>query len=237
MRHAHLSALALALVAAPAAAQTGRTAALAKHGMVASAHYLASEVGDRVLQHGGNAVDAAVATAFALEVVYPTAGNIGGGGFLVYHGADGKVTTINFRERAPLAATERMYLDEKGEVRANSNHDGILSVGVPGTVAGLWLAQKKYGKRPWAELLQPAIDFAEKGIPSSWATQNIQKRLAAHPDSFPTMAQAFLKTGATLYEPGELWKQPDLAATLKRIQKDGPDGFYRGRTAKLIADY
>ena len=225
------------LIAPGLAAQTGRTAAPSKHGMVASAHYLASEVGDRVLQHGGNAVDAAVATAFALEVVYPTAGNIGGGGFLVYHSADGKVTTFNLRERAPLASTERMYLDEQGNIRNNSNHDGILAVGVPGTVAGFWMAHQKYGKRPWAELLQPAVDLAEKGIPSSWAMQNIQKRLAAHPDSFATMARAFLKNGAGVYEPGELWKQPDLAATLKRIQKDGRDGFYRGVTAKLIADY
>jgi gamma-glutamyltranspeptidase/glutathione hydrolase len=205
--------------------------------MVSTAHFLASAVGNRVLEEGGNAVDAAVATAFALAVVHPAAGNIGGGGFLVYHGADGLVTAFNFRERAPLAATERMYLDERGEIRNNTNHEGLLSVGVPGTVAGLWLAHRRLGSKPWRALVQPAIELAEQGFPSSWATQRMQEWLVENGDSFPSTARAFLKNGTSPYEPGEVWKQPDLAKTLKRIRKDGHDGFYRGTTARLIADF
>ena len=130
-----------------AIAQSGRIPAPAKNGMVVSSHYLASEVGKEVLQNGGNAIDAAVATAFALAVTLPSAGNIGGGGFLVYHGAEGEITSFNFREKAPLAATERMFLDENGEIKDNSNHRGPLSVGVPGTVAGLWMAHQKLGSK------------------------------------------------------------------------------------------
>jgi gamma-glutamyltranspeptidase/glutathione hydrolase len=236
MRTVALAALALFLPH-PLAAQSGRTAAPAKHGMVSSAHYLASDAGNAVLERGGNAVDAAVATAFALAVVYPTAGNIGGGGFLVYHDTAGRVTAFNFREKAPLAATERMYLDENGEIRDNANHEGLLSVGVPGTVAGLWLAHQRLGSRPWRELVQPAIDLAEKGFPSSWAMQGFQRWLSERADQYPTTARTFLKPGNQPYDPGELWKQPELAATLKRIQRQGHDGFYRGRTAELIAAY
>ena len=125
--------------------QHGRMPAPAKEGMVVSSHYLASQAGMQVLKNGGNAVDAAIATAFALAVTLPSAGNIGGGGFLVYHGADGTSTTFNFREKAPQAASERMYLDANGQIKDNSNHEGPLSVGVPGTVAGLWMAHGKLG--------------------------------------------------------------------------------------------
>lgn len=221
-------------------AQSGRIPAPAKNGMVTSSHYLASEIGSQVLKDGGNAVDAAVATAFALAVTLPSAGNIGGGGFLVYHGADGHVTSFNFREKAPLAATRDMYLDEEGKIKDNSNHRGPLSVGVPGTVAGLWMAHQKLGKRPWAELLQPAIDLAEKGMPSTWAMQGFLSRLqSSYYDDpiYEATKEAFLKNGTELYQPGEIWKQPDLAATLKRIQKKGKDGFYQGKTAKLLADF
>ena len=157
--------------------QSGRTPAPARQGMVVSSHYLASEAGRDVLRKGGNAVDAAVATAFALAVTLPAAGNIGGGGFLVYHGNDGEVTSFNFREKAPAAATATMYLDENGEIRDNSNHDGPLSVGVPGTVAGLWLAHQRLGSKPWAELVQPAVELAEKGFPSTWAMQGFLEYL------------------------------------------------------------
>lgn len=219
-------------------AQSGRTPAPAREGMVVSSHYLGSEVGKAVLRDGGNAVDAAVATAFALAVTLPSAGNIGGGGFLVYHGADGEVTAFNFREKAPLAATPDMYLDENGEIRDNSNHDGPLSVGVPGTVAGLWMAHQRLGGKPWAELLQPAVDLAEKGFPSTWNMQGFLTDLQGKNEPMYAAAKkAFLKNGTDLYEPGELWKQPDLAATLKRIQKNGRDGFYKGKTARLIAKF
>ncbi len=226
-----------ALVAAPLAAQSGRTPAQARNGMVVSNHYLASEAGRDVLKAGGNAIDATIATAFALAVTLPSAGNIGGGGFIVYHTADGRATTINFRETAPAAATERMYLGPDGEVKDDSNHEGLLSVGVPGTVAGLWMAHQKYGKLPWARLVQPAIDLAEQGFPSTWDMQGILRTFQQNRDRWPSTARAFLKNGTDLYEPGELWKQPDLGRTLRRIQRQGRDGFYTGETARLIADF
>ncbi len=219
-------------------AQSGRTPAVGRNGMVVSSHYLASEAGKEALRKGGNAVDAAVATAFALAVTLPSAGNIGGGGFLVYYGADGKTTTFNFREKAPSVASATMYLDENGAIRNNSNHEGPLSVGIPGTVAGLWMAHQRMGSLPWAELVQPAIDLAEKGFPSTWDMQGYLQQVQGltHP-MYDATKKAFLKDGKDLYTPGEPWKQPDLAETLKRIQKEGRDGFYKGKTAKLLAGY
>ncbi len=218
--------------------QSGRTPAPAKNGMVVSSNYLGSEAGIQILKKGGNAVDAAVATAFALAVTLPSAGNIGGGGFLVYHGADGDKTCFNFREKAPAKATETMYLNQDGELIKGSNHFGTLSVGVPGTVAGLWKAHQKYGKLPWKDLVQPAIDLAEKGHPASWRDQPFLKRLQEQKDKlYEGSRKAFLKNGNTLYEPGENFKQSDLAATLKRIQKDGRDGFYKGKTAKIFTKF
>ncbi len=226
-----------AVLATPITAQSGRTPAPAKNGMVVSNHYLASEAGRDVLKEGGNAIDAAVATAFALAVTLPSAGNIGGGGFLIYQTATGTATTFNFREVAPAAATERMYLGPDGEVKDDANHEGLLSVGVPGTVAGLWQAHQKYGKLPWARLVQPAIDLAEKGFPSSWDMQGIQRTFQQRAARWPGTARAFLKNGTDIYEPGETWRQPDLGRTLRRIQRDGRDGFYKGETARLIADF
>jgi gamma-glutamyltranspeptidase/glutathione hydrolase len=231
-----LSLLAL-IVSLPLVAQSGRTPVPARHAMVSSSHYLASQIGDRVLRRGGNAVDAAVATAFALAVALLAAGNIGGGGFLVFHGADGEVTSFDFRERAPLAATESMYLDDYGEIRDDSNHEGLLSVGVPGTVAGLWLAHQRLGSLPWRDLVEPAIALAEDGIPSSWSMQPFLRQLAEDADDFPSTARAFLKPGNVPYEPGETWRQTDLARTLRRIAESGSDGFYRGETARLIAEF
>jgi len=237
-RFAATAATVLMASGAPLLAQSGRLAAPSREGMVVSSHHLASEVGSEILERGGNAVDAAVATAFALAVTLPSAGNIGGGGFLVYHGADGEVTSFNFRERAPLASTPTMYLDENGEVRDNSNHDGLLAVGVPGTVAGMWLAHQRLGALPWKDLVEPAIRLAADGFPSTWAMQGWLRSLER--DSSPLYAatrRAFLKGGTGLYEPGEIWKQPDLAATLRRIRDDGKDGFYAGKTAELLAAF
>ncbi|MDE2662235.1 MAG: gamma-glutamyltransferase [Gemmatimonadota bacterium] len=226
------------VVLAPLAAQSGRMAAPSRGGMVVSSHYLGSEAGQEILDKGGNAVDAAVATAFALAVTLPSAGNVGGGGFLVYHGADGEVTTFNFREKAALAATERMYLGPDGEVRDNSNHIGLLAVGVPGTVAGMWKAHQRLGRLPWADLLEPAIRLAEDGMPSTWAMQNWLRSLPGRAGPlYDATRAAFLKDGVRMYEPGETFRQPDLAETLRRIQADGHDGFYRGETAKLLADF
>jgi gamma-glutamyltranspeptidase/glutathione hydrolase len=194
-------------------------------------------VGVEILRKGGNAVDAAIATAFAMAVTWPSAGNIGGGGFLVYHGADGTTTTFDFREKAPLAATKTMYLDENGEVRDNSNHDGILAVGVPGTVAGLELAHQRLGSMEWAELLQPAIDIARNGMPISWHLHDAFKGYQDEWNLYPSSAKIFLHADGSFYQPDDLWVQSDLANTLERIQKNGRDGFYKGRTADLIADF
>ncbi|OGU09933.1 MAG: gamma-glutamyltransferase [Gemmatimonadetes bacterium RBG_16_66_8] len=228
-------ALSALIPGAPVLAQSGRTPAPARRGMVTSGHYLASAVGTEILRKGGNAVDAAVATAFALAVTLPFAGNVGGGGFLVYHSADGQATAFNFREKAPIAATVTMYLDDTGAVRDNSNHAGLLAVGVPGTVAGLALAHRRLGSRPWRELVQPAVNLAEEGIPTSWADVDFSQWATEHREQYPTTAKAFARNGTTPYQAGESWKQPELAATLKRIRDQGRDGFYTGETARLIA--
>ncbi|MCI0517569.1 MAG: gamma-glutamyltransferase [Woeseiaceae bacterium] len=219
------------------AGAAGRVAVRGYNGVVASSSTIASEVGIEVLRDGGNAVDAAIATAFALAVTWPTAGNIGGGGFLVYYGADGFATTFDFREKAPLAATADMYQDADGNVKDNSNHEGILAVGVPGTVAGLQLAHQRLGSRKWKDLVEPAIRLASDGIPISWKLHDDFKRSKARFDRYPSSAKVFSKRDGSLYEPGDTWVQKDLAATLRRIQKDGRDGFYKGRTAQLIADF
>ncbi|MCH4823843.1 gamma-glutamyltransferase [Gramella lutea] len=221
----------------PVFAQGGRIPVSAENGMVVSSHHLASDVGKDILKKGGSAVDASVATAFALAVTLPSAGNIGGGGFLVYYGKDGENTTFNFREKAPLAATKRMYLGEDGKVRENSNHDGILSVGVPGTVAGLFTAHKKYGKLDWKELVQPAIDLADNGFEVSEPLAGFSQWLDRNKSEFPSTAKVFLKPDGTPYEPGDLLIQKDLAETLKRIRDKGVAGFYQGKTADLIASF
>ncbi len=217
--------------------QSGRIPTRAENGMVVTSHYLASEVGNDILQQGGNAIDATVATAFALAVTLPSAGNIGGGGFIVYHGNDGHRTTYNFREKAPLAATEDMFLGTDGKIKDNSNHEGLLAVGVPGTVAGLYKAHKELGKLPWKTLVAPAIELAEKGIPSTYNMNWFLEWTKKNKNEYASTAKAFLKNGTEVYKPGEIWKQPDLAETLKRIQANGADGFYKGKTAGLIVAY
>lgn len=220
-------------------AQSGRTPVRAENGMVVTSHYLASEVGRDILAKGGNAIDASVATAFALAVTLPSAGNLGGGGFLVYHGSNGDKTSFNFREKAPLASTPNMFLGKDGKIKDNSNHEGLLSVGVPGTVAGLYDAHQKMGSLPWQELLQPAIELAENGFESTYNMNWFLNWVKDKKDDalYAATAKTFLKNGEEVYKPGETWKQPDLAKTLKRIQKNGADGFYKGKTAKLIADF
>ncbi len=208
-----------------------------RHGVVSSSSAIASEVGLEILKKGGNAVDAAVATAFAMAVTWPSAGNIGGGGFLVYHGADGEATAFDFREKAPLAATSTMFLDTDGNVRDNSNHDSLLAVGVPGTVAGMARAHERLGSLEWKELLQPAINLARDGFPLSWHLAESFTENKEWWDRYPSSAKIFLKADGSSYEAGDLWRQPDLAETLERIQRDGKDGFYKGETARLIADF
>jgi gamma-glutamyltranspeptidase/glutathione hydrolase len=215
--------------------QAARAPVRAKHGIVVSAHPLASQAGVDVLKRGGNAVDAAVATGFALAVLHPAAGNIGGGGFMIVRMNDGTTTAIDFREKAPAAAHERMYLDEHGNVVSRSNHEGYLAVGVPGTVAGFDLAHKRFGTKKWIDLVAPAIKLAEDGFALSWELADEFAGLKNEFLRYPASAKVFLKRGEATYEPGETWKQPDLARTLRRIARNGRDGFYRGETARLLA--
>lgn len=204
--------------------------------MVVSDHKLASAVGAEILKKGGNAIDASVATAFALAVTHPQAGNIGGGGFIVYFSSAGNTTTIDFREKAPLKATPDMFLDENGQLINGSNHEGLKSVGVPGTVAGLYLAHQKYGKLPWKDLVQPAVELAENGFELSYTLADHAKRFREN-GKIEFMAQFFNNANGQPTQMGEIWKQPALALTLKRIRDKGKDGFYKGETAKEIAQH
>jgi gamma-glutamyltranspeptidase/glutathione hydrolase len=202
--------------------------------MVVSASSIASEAGRDVLAAGGNAVDAAIATGFALAVTYPAAGNVGGGGFMVVRFPDGRATTFDFRERAPSAATPDMFTDSTGAYSARIHHDSYRSVGVPGTVAGFALAHRRYGDTQWARLVDPAVRLARDGflVPIGLA----QSLESARPQFSPYAASvtAYTRNGAS-YTAGERLLQPDLARTLTRIRDEGQDGFYRGETARLIA--
>jgi gamma-glutamyltranspeptidase/glutathione hydrolase len=203
-------------------------------GMVVSQNHVASEVGARVLEEGGTAVDAAVATAFALAVVHPSAGNIGGGGFMVYRPSSGEPVAYDFREVAPAKATATMFLVD-GVYKSEVHHNSYLSVGVPGTVAGLHLAWKESGKLTWRRLIDPAIALARDGFPLTEGLARSLSDVVQRPQmqkSAAAVAQ-FSKNG-TPYAAGELLKQPDLARTLERIAAQGPAGFYEGETARLI---
>jgi len=208
----------------------------APHAIVTSVHELASRAGVEMLRSGGNAVDAAVATGFALAVVHPQAGNLGGGGFLLLRNATGEIHFIDFREKAPAAAAEKMYLDAQGNVIPESNKDssivGYKSIGVPGSVAGLVYAEKKYGKLSLEKVIAPAIKLAHDGFPLAFEDAqdlNKDKYLA----QFPESKRVFLRDG-NYYQPGELLKQPELARTLERIAKN-PDDFYHGAMARELA--
>ena len=209
----------------------------AKNGMVASSNGLSSEIGVAVLKKGGNAIDAAVATAFSLAVTLPSAGNIGGGGFIVYMDKDGKTTTIDFREKAPLKATNDMYLDDNGILIDGINHKSALAIGVPGTVAGLFKAHKKYGKLLWATLVQPAIDQAKNGFPFNWSLYAAAGHFSKKGTENAFMDSYFRNDKGAVVQPDELWVQPELAATLTLIRDNGKDGFYKGHVAKKIAKW
>lgn len=207
-----------------------------QNGMVVSDNQIASEVGADILQQGGNAIDATVATALALAVVHPQAGNIGGGGFIVYLDAEGASTTFDFREKAPLAATVDMFMDENGDYIPMINHNGLLAVGVPGTISGLWKAHQQYGSIPWADLVQPAVELAENGFPLSFAlAQHAERFFNSDEDEF--MQNFYTNGEGRPLTMGEIWKQPALAETLKRIRDNGHDGFYKGETARLLAKH
>jgi gamma-glutamyltranspeptidase/glutathione hydrolase len=200
-------------------------------GMVSSTDRIASEVGVEVLRRGGNAVDAAVATHFALAVINPEAGNIGGGGFMVLRMMDGRTAALDFREKAPLAATQDMYLDPRGELTDRSRI-GHLAAGVPGSVAGMWEAHRRFGSLPWAELIQPAVNLAEGIVIHERLAQSLQ-RFEKDLRQYPATAAAFLM-GGQAPRVGDRLVQRDLAETLGRIRRAGKDGFYQGRTAALV---
>jgi len=201
---------------------------------VSSAHPLASEAGMYVMQHGGNAVDAAIATQWALAVVYPTAGNIGGGGFLVARLSSGKNISIDYREMAPGKATENMYVDPKtGKANTRLSQSGHLASGVPGTPAGLF-ASLKYAKLPMKKLIQPAIDLAEKGFAITEREANRLNNLQQQLERVNTSLPVFYREKK--WQAGDTLIQPDLANTLKRIRDKGQPGFYEGETADLIVN-
>jgi gamma-glutamyltranspeptidase / glutathione hydrolase len=206
-------------------------AVTAPHAMVVSAHPLASQAGVEILKQGGNATDAAVAVGFALEVVLPDAGNIGGGGFFVQRAAGGEVAALDYREAAPARASRDMYLDSAGNMTDRSLY-GHLASGVPGSVAGLYAAWKRYGSLPWATVIAPAIRLAQGHIIDTARSRDIasDRELLAR---FPASRAQFLVHDSAP-PPGTMWRQPDLARTLQLISDSGPDVFYRGHIADLI---
>lgn len=209
---------------------------ISTNAMVVSAQDEATKIGVEVLKKGGNAVDAMVAVHFALAVVHPTAGNIGGGGFMVYRTDKGEAYTLDFREKAPLAASKHMYLDERKEINTNQSREGHLAAGVPGSVAGMAQAHERFGKLPWAELLAPAISLAENGFAVSQTQAddfNQHQKQFQQNNADPSQAPLLRANG---WKTGDLLVQKQLAATLKRIQQEGREGFYEGETARLIAE-
>ncbi|MFV0276564.1 MAG: gamma-glutamyltransferase, partial [Parahaliea sp.] len=208
---------------------------VAQHGMVVGPEALATEIGKRILQQGGNAVDAAVATGFALAVSYPRAGNLGGGGFMLIHLAgERRETFIDYRETAPAAATRELFLDDSGAVDRLRVYFSHQSAGVPGTVAGLLYAQQKYGRLTRQQVLAPAIDLAEQGLVVSFALNFEINARADRLRENPEARRLFFKADDSLYDIGDTWRQPDLAWTLKQIAENGAEGFYRGEVARRI---
>jgi gamma-glutamyltranspeptidase/glutathione hydrolase len=236
------------LVLSPASSQTAhefrdqpdiprewpREAVRAAHGMVATDEALASQAGVDILKRGGNAIDAAVATAFALAVVEPAAGNIGGGGFMLVRLANGKTNFFDYREMAPGKATRDMYINPDGTLDKQASVIGYRSIAVPGTVAGLALALRTHGTMKLAQVLQPAIRYAEEGIPITEKLAHEFQEQRPDLQRFSMSNHVFLNDGK-MYQVGETLRQPELAATLKRIAKNGPDGFYKGETAQMVA--
>ena len=230
--------LALALTLAPSL-RAQRAPVEAEHGMVTSVHELASLAGLEMLQRGGNAIDAAVATGLALTVVHPFAGNIGGGGFMLIRLADGRSVALDYRESAPAASSRDMYVGPDGNVLSGpaSSTVGWRASGVPGSVAGFALALEKYGsgKLSWADVCEPARRLAADGHRVTPIAAALHRTHAKLLTPFDESKKIFLNGGA-FWKPGDLWKQPDLAATFARLQKNGPREFYEGTTARLIAE-
>lgn len=209
------------------------TGLVAAKSMVVSARQEASKVGAEIIQKGGNAFDAMVATELALAVAYPYAGNLGGGGFMVYRKANGEVGSLDYREKAPLAATKDMFLDKEGNVIKGKSTETALAIGVPGTIAGVFAVHKKLGSLPMSEILKPVIDLAERGVV---VTQKQEKRLQAYHDAIVKINGPTTLLAGNFKE-NDTIKYPALANTLKRIAKNGRNEFYKGETAKILVNY
>jgi gamma-glutamyltranspeptidase/glutathione hydrolase len=222
----------LSCLFAAASAHAANQPVTARDGMVVSQHVLASEVGAEMLREGGNAIDAAVATAFALAVVHPSAGNVGGGGFLVYRPAEGEPAAYDFRETAPQGAGPEMFLVD-GRYDKDLHHHSHLAVGVPGTVAGLHMAWRENGSLSWRRLIEPAIGLAGSGFVVTEGLAQSLARALPRMQRYPASVRQFTRGGEP-YQLGDRLRQQDLATTLERIAVAGPDGFYKGRTAELI---
>ncbi len=230
-------ALILLLILTPAAApQAQRDQGVpSKSGLVVCTSAPACDVGADVLDRGGNAVDAAVATAFALAVTHPSAGNIGGGGFMIVRTPSGDVTAIDYREKAPLKATRTMYLGKDGTIDRSLTSAGYLAPGVPGTVRGLEAAHKRFGKLPWKDVVMPAVDLAEKGFTMSASlARGLNAQLTGAMGRFPASVAAYGKPGGGAWQAGDRLILADLAKTLRAIATDGPDAFYAGWIADLV---
>src|SRR6476659_115368 len=225
--------------------QTGQVTALAasrepvraRHGIVASTNEVASQVGVDIMKRGGNAIDAAIAVAFALAVTHPAAGNLGGGGFMMIRLKDGRTTAIDYREMAPAAAHRDIYLDKNGKLIEGKGGSlvGYRAAGVPGTVRGMELALQKYGsgKLTWSQLVEPARQLAANGFHITYSLARSLRGTKDYLSTYPETKRIYLKGGA-LYKEGELFRQPELAATFARLQRSGPNEFYEGETARLI---
>ena len=207
-----------------------------KDGLVVCVSTLASDVGASILARGGNAVDAAVATAFALAVTHPAAGNIGGGGFMIVRKASGDVTTFDYRERAPLKSTPTMYLGSDGKIDRSLTAAGYLAPGVPGTVRGLEMAHKKFGKLRWKDVVAPAVQLAEGFTMSAGLARGLNREVRGPMAKFPASVAAYGKPGGGDWVEGDRLVQADLARTLRAIAEDGPDAFYKGWIADRIAE-
>jgi gamma-glutamyltranspeptidase/glutathione hydrolase len=225
-------ALSLTIATATLTLQAGSAPARARTGMVVSQSEIASDIGWQVIRSGGNAVDAAVATAFALAVTHPTAGNIGGGGFIVFRSANGDAAAYDFREAAPAGSGPEMWLKD-GKYSSELHHNSHRAVGVPGTVAGLHLAWKEQGSKPWKDLVAPAIALARDGFELSHALAMSLERTLDSFQKYPASMAQFSKNGKP-YQAGDVLKQADLARSLQRIADQGPAGFYEGETALLL---
>lgn len=245
-RAAVILAIAFSLMTAPFvglseafnAAAASRDPVRARHGIVASTSQIASQVGVDVMKRGGNAIDAAIAVAFALAVTYPAAGNLGGGGFMMIRMRNGKTVAIDYREMAPAAAHHNVYLDKDGNLLKGegSSTVGYRASGVPGTVAGMELALKRYGsgKLTWSQLLEPARRLAVEGFPMGHILAR-SLRGNDYLSKYPETRRIFLRNG-NFYNDGEVFRQPELAATFARLQRSGPKEFYQGQTARLIVE-